>query len=74
MEWLLESLKAFKGQYEFYPDTTFCTNINNAWLKLKKYYNLTKETAVYITATVLHPCIKWNYVNTKWDGKEQRSW
>jgi len=35
--------------------------INNAWLKLDKYYTLTDMTEVYVAAVVLNPYKKWSY-------------
>lgn len=43
--------------------------INNAWLKLDKYYTLTDMTEVYVAAVVLNPYKKWSYFEASWKSK-----
>lgn len=41
------------------------TNINLGWLKLDKYYTKLDDTPVYVTATVLHPAMKWKWIEKR---------
>jgi hAT family C-terminal dimerisation region len=50
------------------------TAINNAWAKLKTYYERSDDTPVYVAALVLHPGHKWKYVEEKWIDETQRLW
>ena len=45
----------------------FSTNINLGWQKLNEYYSLLENSPVYIAALVLHPAIKWRYLEKKWN-------
>ena len=60
MDLLLEHLEAAKAEYEHMHEYTHVkTAINNAWLVLDKYYNLTEISLIYIAAVVLNPKYKW---------------
>jgi hypothetical protein len=49
------------------PATEFMNaSIDCAFLKLRKYYELMDNSPYWVAATVLHPFIKWNYLETSW--------
>jgi len=54
------------------PDdqTTFeahlSANINGGWQKLNKYYELLNNLPIYVAAVVLHPRMKWRYLEGQW--------
>lgn len=50
-------------------DSFLAIAINNAWLKLDKYYTLTDMTEVYVAAVVLNPYKKWSYFEASWKSK-----
>ena len=41
--------------------STFQLSVNAAWAKLNKYYNLTKQSPIYVVTTIFHPCMKMKY-------------
>src|SRR5437667_3728777 len=66
MDILLEHLESAKVEYEFSEHMHLKACINNAWIKLDKYYNMTELSSVYVAALVLHPRYKWAYFEKKW--------
>jgi hypothetical protein len=50
-------------------DSFLAIAINNAWLKLDKYYTLTDMTEAYVAAVVLNPYKKWSYFEASWKSK-----
>lgn len=48
----------------------FSTNINAGWQKLNEYYKRLDDTIIYVAAVVLHPRMKWRYLNSKWTDRE----
>lgn len=48
-------------------ESHFAANINLGWQKLNEYYSLLENSPVYIAALVLHPAIKWRYLEKKWN-------
>lgn len=42
------------------------TNINAGWQKLNDYYMKRDDTPVYIWAVVLHPRMKWRWIERQW--------
>jgi hypothetical protein len=42
------------------------SRVNSAWSKLDKYYTKTNDSAAYIAALVLDPCMKWEYITSTW--------
>src|SRR3954462_14461473 len=67
MDWLLNKLEDLKFQYAHHEEVHFRNNLNQAWLKLEKYYRLTDESPAYLAAIVLHPHLRWAFVvNTMW--------
>ena len=62
MDALLENLEDLKTQYKYHPEKHFCNNINQAWLKLDKYYQLTDESPAYLATMVLHPLLRWKTI------------
>ena len=48
----------------------FTTSINLGWQKLNKYYNKLDKTPVYVAAVVLHPRIKWRYLEKRWTNED----
>ena len=56
-------LEMFEDRKERFKDNDFIAPcINSAWSKLNKYYTKTSESLVYISALVLHPVFKWEYI------------
>jgi hAT family C-terminal dimerisation region len=51
---------------ETLTDQFLAIAINNAWVKLDKYYNLTDRSVVYIAAVILNPAHKWKYFEKHW--------
>jgi hypothetical protein len=51
----------------------FSTNINLGWQKLDSYYWRTDNTPIYRAAVVLHPRMKWQWINRHW-GKHHQDW
>src|SRR5271170_7714293 len=45
--------------------------VNNAWVKLDKYYNLTDRSIAYVAAVVLNPAHKWRYFEKHWALKPE---
>ena len=57
---LLEHLEAAKAEYKHMHEYTYVkTVVNNAWLVLDKYYNLTEMSPIYVATVVLNPKYKW---------------
>lgn len=54
---------------ELLVDQFFAISINNAWVKLDKYYNLTDRSIAYVAAVVLNPAHKWKYFEKHWASK-----
>lgn len=52
------------------PQHHFTTSINLGWQKLNEYYNKLDETPVYVAAVVLHPRMKWRYLEKRWADEE----
>jgi hypothetical protein len=50
-------------------DQFLAVAVNNAWVKLDKYYDLTDRSVVYIAAVVLNPAHKWKYFEKHWATK-----
>ena len=55
MDILLNHLESAKVEYEFSEHMPLKACINNAWIKLDKYYNMTELSSVYVAALVLYP-------------------
>jgi hypothetical protein len=45
------------------------TNIKLAWQKLDEYYEKLDNNPVYVAAVVLHPNMKWQYLENRWQGR-----
>lgn len=43
---------------------------NNAWNKLKIYYELTDQSPYYVAAILLNPHYKWNYFEVHWRNRQ----
>jgi hypothetical protein len=70
IEWLmitLEKIKEDKG-----IEDKIGLSANNAWNKMKKYYEITDLSPFYVAAIVLNPAHKWRYFETHW--KSNRHW
>jgi hypothetical protein len=50
-------------------DQFFAIAVNNAWVKLDKYYDLTDRSIAYVAAVVLNPAHKWKYFEKHWASK-----
>lgn len=64
MDFLLEQFEQGKTLYADDPFMGPCCN--SGWAKLDKYYSLTDRSPVYITALVLCPQNKWQYMDDNW--------
>jgi hypothetical protein len=64
MDFLLEQFEQGKTLYADDPFMGPCCN--SRWAKLDKYYSLTDRSPVYITALVLCPQNKWQYMDDNW--------
>ena len=64
MDYLLGVFEEAKVQYKHDPFTASGANLS--WSKLDKYYTKTNDSAAYIAALVLDPCIKWEYITSTW--------
>jgi Domain of unknown function (DUF4413) len=67
MDYLLSLFEEAKSQYS--NDPFMASRVNSAWSKLDKYYTKTNDSAAYIAALVLDPCMKWEYVNSTWESE-----
>jgi hypothetical protein len=45
--------------------------METAWAKLPDYYEMTVDSLVYSTATVLNPSLKWAYMERTWEDKTE---
>lgn len=63
----------FEGLRVQYPvgktASHFSTNINLGWQKLNEYYARMEDTPVYVAAIVLHPRMKWRWIERRWVDK-----
>jgi hypothetical protein len=66
LEALLLHLEEAKAFYTEDVNPYLCGMINQAWLKLSAYYQLTDESPVYATALALHPAFKQAYFDERW--------
>lgn len=48
------------------------TNINLAWQKLNHYYERLDDSSIYVAAVVLHPRMKWRWIEKRW--AERKEW
>lgn len=71
MEYLLTHLKGLKERCQ---DTYLATCVNNAWLKLRDYWELTNNShQIYALATLLHPGLRKCHFDLKWN-REYEPW
>ena len=52
----------------------FSTNINLGWQKLNDYYARLDDTPVYVTAIILHPAMRFRYLEKKWTVAHKTAW
>lgn len=85
MELLLQSLTDLQEKYPNHqtfetlldeatidPATEFMnSSINCAFIKLRKYYDLMDNSPYWVAACILHPFIKWKYLEQRWEDKPQ---
>jgi hypothetical protein len=64
IDYLLGIFEQAKVQYK--DDPFMASRVNSAWSKLDKYYTKTNDSAAYIAALVLDPCMKWEYITSTW--------
>jgi hypothetical protein len=64
MDYLLGLFEDAKIKYT--DDPFMASRVNSAWSKLDKYYTKTNDSAAYIAALVLDPCMKWEYITSTW--------
>lgn len=48
----------------------FKVSISLAWEKLNQYYTLTDDSPTYVAATVLHPRLKYTFIEKAWAHKK----
>jgi hypothetical protein len=60
IDFILSKFKEGKKEFKDHPQLS--KMFNSGWSKLNKYYQLTKETPVYVAALVLNPRYKWQYI------------
>jgi hypothetical protein len=48
------------------------TNIRLGWQKLNEYYTRLDDNSIYVAAVVLHPRMKWSYLEKRW--QERPNW
>ena len=70
MEILLHHLETAKTEYEHLGYDHVNTCINNAWVILDKYYNLTDTSPIYVAAVVLNPQLKWSFLKQRWEHRQ----
>jgi hypothetical protein len=64
MDYLLTLFEEAKVTYQ--DDPFMASRVNSAWSKLDKYYTKTNDSAAYIAAIILDPCMKWEYITSTW--------
>ena len=64
MDYLLGLFEEAKIKYR--DDPFMASRVNSAWSKLDKYYTKTNDSAAYLTALVLDPRMKWEYISSTW--------
>jgi hypothetical protein len=67
MDYLLSLFEEAKTRYS--NDPFMASRVNSAWSKLDKYYTKTNDSAAYVAALVLDPCMKWEYINSTWESE-----
>jgi hypothetical protein len=73
MEYLLEHLEQLRVKTPE-SEPRLWESVNNAWKKMKKYYELTdKSHQIYAAATLLNPTERMSFFRQKWVG-ELESW
>src|SRR5437763_16178774 len=60
-------LKKFEDAKATNTDPILAPMFNSGWLKLDKYYQLADESPAYVTAIILQPNRKWQYIEKHWD-------
>ncbi|KAK4903890.1 hypothetical protein LTR49_026560 [Elasticomyces elasticus] len=45
------------------------TNINAGWQKLNAYYEKLDDSPIYSTSIVLHPRMKWRWIEKRWSDR-----
>ena len=65
MDFLLEQFEEGKARYV--NDRYMLPCCNSGWSKLRKYYEYTDQSPVYIAAIVLCPASKWEYFEKTWE-------
>lgn len=68
-EWLLHHFEELKVRYKNHLNLHFRYNVNLAWMKLDKYYTMTDNSPIYMAGVVLHPRMKWAFVDKHWSDK-----
>jgi hypothetical protein len=66
MDFILSQLETGRKHYE--DDALMGPCFQSGWTKMKKYYELSDNTPVYIAAIILHPALKWRYIEKNWDA------
>ena len=49
----------------------FSINIKLAWQKLDSYYTRLDNTPLYVAAVVLHPRMKWSWIERAWEPRPE---
>lgn len=67
---LKQSADAIAADPVQYPQS-YAIRVDAGFLKLRKYYKLTDETAIYRAAMVLHPKYKFDYFEENWQDQKR---
>jgi hypothetical protein len=66
MDYLLHHIETSRGMT---AAPHLATMMETAWAKLADYYEATEDSPVYSAATVLHPSLKWAYMEKTWEDR-----
>jgi hypothetical protein len=65
MDYLLEHLENLKKRLSK-SKSLLLPAVQYAWTKLNQYYNVTDKSSIYVTAVILDPRLKLNYLQHRW--------
>ena len=69
VEGLLRHLESFKVTVSK-SNKQLREAVNNSWVKLRKYYNLTNnDHGIYAAVSLLHPCLRLAHFKEHWIGE-----
>lgn len=72
---VVEQLRGrISGRLEDNEQAYLRTSVNNAWLKLDKYYTLLGESTLYTASAILHPRYGIRWLESNWTSPSQLQW